>query len=92
MVEAARHAIGKPDLPIRPFRWIWLWLGAPFSTFLREALEMRWLWQRGLALDNAASVAGSVKSHIRRSEQAVRAALAARPERLSSLPPPAPKP
>lgn len=54
MVEAAQRVIGKPDLPIRPFRWIWLWLGAPFSTFLREALEMRWLWQRGLALDNTA--------------------------------------
>jgi nucleoside-diphosphate-sugar epimerase len=54
MVEAAKRVLGRPDLPIRPFRWIWLWLGAPFSTFLREALEMRWLWQRGLALDNTA--------------------------------------
>lgn len=54
MVDAAKRVIGKPDLPIRPFRWLWLWLGAPFSTFLREALEMRWLWQRRLALDNTA--------------------------------------
>jgi nucleoside-diphosphate-sugar epimerase len=76
MVEAARHAIGKPDLPIRPFRWIWLWLGAPFSTFLREALEMRWLWQRGLALDNAALRRWLGEEPHTPLEQAVRAALA----------------
>jgi nucleoside-diphosphate-sugar epimerase len=28
-------------------------LGAPFSTFMREALEMRYLWQVPLRLDNS---------------------------------------
>ena len=52
MAEAVRRVLGRPETPIRPFRWILLWLGAPFVPFLREALEMTWLWQKSLALDN----------------------------------------
>jgi nucleoside-diphosphate-sugar epimerase len=46
------RAVGNPDLPIRSFPWALIYLGAPFSTFMREALEMRYLWQRPLRLDN----------------------------------------
>lgn len=52
MVDAIRRALAAPHLSIRPFRWSQVWLGAPFVPFLREALEMRWLWQTSLALDN----------------------------------------
>jgi nucleoside-diphosphate-sugar epimerase len=50
--EAARQAIGRPDLPIKPFPWFTVYLGAPFSPFLRELIEMLWLWRHSLRLDN----------------------------------------
>lgn len=53
MAEAAHRVIGRADLPIKPFPWIMMYLGAPFVTFLREAMEMRWLWRHPLRLDNA---------------------------------------
>ena len=52
MAQAVRRATGRADLPIKPFAWSLVWLGAPFSPFLREALEMMWLWKTALALDN----------------------------------------
>jgi len=51
MAEAVRRAEGGA-LPIRPFRWLPVYLGAPFVTFLREVIEMRYLWQVPLRLDN----------------------------------------
>jgi len=53
IAEAVRRVSGKPDLPIRRAPWVLFYLGAPFVTFLREALEMRYLWQIPLRLDNA---------------------------------------
>jgi nucleoside-diphosphate-sugar epimerase len=53
LVQTARRVIGRPDLPIKPFRWIMLYLGAPFVPFLREAIEMLWLWKHPLQLNNA---------------------------------------
>ena len=53
MTEAVHRVIGRPDLPIKPFPWFTLYLGAPFVTFLREAIEMLWLWRHPLRLDNA---------------------------------------
>ena len=52
MAEAAQRVIGRDDLKIKPFPWIVIYLGAPFVTFLREAIEMRWLWRHPLKLDN----------------------------------------
>lgn len=52
MAEAVRRVSGGA-LPIRPFRWLPVYLGAPFVTFLREVIEMRYLWQVPLRLDNA---------------------------------------
>jgi nucleoside-diphosphate-sugar epimerase len=51
LAEAAQRALGRA-VPIRPFPWWMLWAGAPFVGFLREALEMRWLWRTSLTLDN----------------------------------------
>lgn len=53
IAEAVRRVSGRPDLPIRPIPWALFYLGAPFATFLREALEMRYLWRIPLRLDNA---------------------------------------
>lgn len=52
LAEAVRAAISRPDLAIRPFPWSLVWLGAPFVGFLRETIEMMWLWRASLALDN----------------------------------------
>ncbi len=57
MAEAIRRVSGNPDLPIKPFPWIVMWLGAPFLTFLREMIEMRYLWRTPHRLDNAKLVA-----------------------------------
>jgi nucleoside-diphosphate-sugar epimerase len=53
MAEAIARAAGNPGLPIRPLPWALFYAAAPFSTFFREALEMRYLWQVSLKLDNA---------------------------------------
>ncbi len=52
MAEAVQRVEGGA-LPIRPFRWLPVYLGAPFVTFLREVIEMRYLWRVPLCLDNA---------------------------------------
>jgi len=38
--------------PIRPFPWWQMRLIAPLVPMIREAMEMRWLWQHPLRLDN----------------------------------------
>jgi len=53
MVEAIRRASGRPRLPVRGFPWPLLPLLAPFSTLLREMMEMRYLWREPLRLDNS---------------------------------------
>ncbi len=53
MAAAVQNAIGDPQRPIRPFPWLLVWLGAPFVPFLRETLEMTWLWKKSLTLENA---------------------------------------
>ncbi|MBD8906238.1 NAD(P)H-binding protein [Methylorubrum zatmanii] len=56
MAEAIRRAEGG-TLPIRPFPWLPVALGAPFVPFLRELFEMRGLWHTPLRPDNTALVA-----------------------------------
>ena len=53
MAEAVRRVCGRPDLPVRRFPWTLLYVGAPFSPFFRELIEMRYLWRVPLRLDNA---------------------------------------
>ncbi len=51
--EAMRRASANPKLPIRTFPWIVVRLAAPFNETFRELLEMRYLWERPIGLDNA---------------------------------------
>jgi nucleoside-diphosphate-sugar epimerase len=55
--EAVRRVSQNPDLPIRGFPWIFIYLASPFVTFFREALEMRYLWRMPLRLNNSKLVA-----------------------------------
>jgi nucleoside-diphosphate-sugar epimerase len=57
MAEATRRAAGNPDAPIRRFPWFAVYLAAPFVETLREMIEMRYLWQMPLRLDNRKLVA-----------------------------------
>ena len=56
MAEAVRRVAGG-TLPIHPFPWLPVYLGAPFNTFLREVIELRYLWRVPLRLDNGRLVA-----------------------------------
>jgi len=50
--EAMRRIV-RPNLPVRSFPWIVVRLAAPFNETFRELLEMRYLWQKPIGLDNA---------------------------------------
>jgi nucleoside-diphosphate-sugar epimerase len=52
MAQAIARAAGNPKLPIRRLPWALIYAGATVSTFMREALEVRYLWQVPLRLDN----------------------------------------
>lgn len=52
MAAALRQTLGDGGLPIRAFPWFAMRLVSPFIAFVREALEMRWLWTNDLLLDN----------------------------------------
>jgi nucleoside-diphosphate-sugar epimerase len=52
MAQAAGRAFGRPDLPIRAMPWGLLRLVAPFNGFVRELLDVRYLWQVPIRLDN----------------------------------------
>lgn len=51
---AARHGL---EAPVHAFPWYLVRLLAPFNETMRELLEMRYLWQQPLRLDNARLVA-----------------------------------
>jgi nucleoside-diphosphate-sugar epimerase len=52
LAEATRRAAGEPNAPIRSFPWFAIYLLAPLLETCREMMEMRYLWQRPLLLDN----------------------------------------
>lgn len=52
IAEAVRRFVGKPNLSIRGFLWIVVYLAAPFVEMFRELIEMRYLWKERLELDN----------------------------------------
>jgi nucleoside-diphosphate-sugar epimerase len=52
LAEATRAAAGVPQAPIRRFPWFVIYLLAPFVETFREMIEMRYLWQSSLLLDN----------------------------------------
>jgi nucleoside-diphosphate-sugar epimerase len=53
MVEAIRGAAGDRALPVRRMPWWVLRLLAPVVPLFREMAEMRYLWQKPFALNNA---------------------------------------
>ena len=53
MAEALRKAGGHPKAPIRGFPWPMLVALSPVVPLFRELLEMRYLWNQSLTLDNA---------------------------------------
>ena len=57
MAEAALRVAGQPAGSVRRFPWWALWAIAPFVTFARETLEMRYLWREPIRLDNRKLVA-----------------------------------
>ncbi|WP_339763107.1 NAD-dependent epimerase/dehydratase family protein [uncultured Hoeflea sp.] len=54
---AIRRVTGRPWLRAKRFPWWALYLGAPFAPFLREVLEMRYLWRKPLHMRNDKLVA-----------------------------------
>jgi nucleoside-diphosphate-sugar epimerase len=52
LAEATRRAARVPATPIKSFPWFAVYLLSPFVVTFREMLEMRYLWQRSLLLDN----------------------------------------
>ncbi len=57
MTKAIRHALDDPFLPVKGMPWWLMRLAAPFVPFLREVMEMRYLWTVPVRLDNAKLVA-----------------------------------
>ena len=52
-IAALRRVTGRGDLPVRSFPWPFVYLAAPFVTLMRELLEMRYLWNEPIRLDNS---------------------------------------
>jgi nucleoside-diphosphate-sugar epimerase len=51
LVKAIRTAAGDAAIPAKPFPWLMLAALSPFVTLFRELLEMRYLWQKPIGLD-----------------------------------------
>ncbi|HEX8704913.1 MAG TPA: NAD(P)H-binding protein [Myxococcaceae bacterium] len=52
MARSIQRVLGSPSPSIRRMPWTLLRLAAPFNVTLRELLEMRYLWQTPVRLDN----------------------------------------
>ncbi|MFD1624793.1 NAD(P)H-binding protein [Azospirillum griseum] len=57
MAAAIARAVGRADLPVRRLPWGLFRLAAPFVPFIREVMEMRYLWEQPVRLDNRRLVA-----------------------------------
>jgi nucleoside-diphosphate-sugar epimerase len=57
MAHAIQRVVGKPKPRIRRFPWALTYAFSPFVTVFREMLELRYLWQRPVRLDNTKLVA-----------------------------------
>jgi nucleoside-diphosphate-sugar epimerase len=53
MAESVCRALGMSNARIKPFPWWVIRLAAPFVNAFHEMLEMRYLWQIPLQLDNS---------------------------------------
>jgi hypothetical protein len=52
MGRSIQRVLGHPTPSIRRMPWPLLRLAAPFNVTLRELLEVRYLWQHPVRLDN----------------------------------------
>lgn len=83
MIAAIRAALGDPALPVRRLPWRLMRLGAPFVPFFRELLELKYLWDEPVRLDNARLLATLGEEPRTPLAEAVRTTLAG----LGCLPP-----
>jgi nucleoside-diphosphate-sugar epimerase len=84
MAKALSEAAGR-KLPVNRLPWIAIKAMSPFNETMREMLEMRYLWDRPVLLDNAKLVARLGEEPRTPIVEALRAALAG----LDALPRPA---
>ena len=68
---------GASEIPVRRFPWWLIQAGAPFVGLFRELLEMRYLWDTPLELDNSKLVAFLGRETHTPLEQALKESLAA---------------
>ena len=57
MISSIRRVVNDPAFKVRAFPWWALPIMSPFSEMFREVLEMRYLWQQPLCMDNTPIVA-----------------------------------
>jgi nucleoside-diphosphate-sugar epimerase len=53
LAAAIRRATGDAKLPVKPFPYPMIYALSPFVELFRELLEMRYLWQKPIGLDDA---------------------------------------
>jgi nucleoside-diphosphate-sugar epimerase len=83
IAHAIQRVVGEPKPGIRRFPWALAYALSPFVTVFREMLELRYLWQRPVRLDNAKLVAFLGTEPHTPIDRAVRSTL----EGLGCLPP-----
>jgi len=57
LAHAIQRVVGEPKPRIRRFPWTLAYALSPFVTVFGEMLELRYLWQRPIRLDNTKLVA-----------------------------------
>jgi nucleoside-diphosphate-sugar epimerase len=53
LVKSVRRAVGDQNIPFKPFPYPLLYALSPFNETFRELLEMRYLWEKPIGLDDA---------------------------------------
>lgn len=53
MAAAIRKALGRPGLMAKPMPWGLMQLARPFSAFVRELFDVRYVWTEAMPLDGA---------------------------------------
>lgn len=76
MIGAIRRVCGNDSIRVRAFPWLAARVASPFVPFLRELMEMRYLWRTPVFLDNAALVAELGREPHTPWDEAVRTSLA----------------
>jgi len=77
MIEAIVQALGAPRVRVAPFPWWLVRLAGRFAVTPRELMDMRYLWQQPVRLDNRRLVATLGAEPYTPLAQAVRITLAA---------------